>query len=167
MKRFVLIASLLLAVLWIDAAHAAEAVDCGRLRVPHVVVSSSAHELTLCVDGRPTRTFDVRVSSGGTGKSREGDKKLPLGWYDLGRPRASRAYGLFIPIGYPTPEQRRRGMTGGGVGIHGPDRRVRWLGRANNWFDTTDGCVGLATDEDMEAVAGLVRSSRAKRIIIE
>jgi murein L,D-transpeptidase YafK len=70
----------------------------------------------------------LRIGHGGVGKTKAGDGKTPAGTYTLGQPRPSSKYGLFIPIGYPTVEQRKQGMTGGAVGVHGLDRRVKWLG---------------------------------------
>ena len=90
--------------------------------------------------------------------------RTPIGTYPLGQPRASQRYGIFIPIGYPTADQRKKGLTGGAVGVHGPDRRVKWLGRLVNTFDTSDGCVGLAKDEEMERIAKWVRSAKAHTI---
>src|SRR6187455_15135 len=115
---------------------------CAALTVPHVEVRTAEHKLYLCDRGRAVASrFDVRLARNGIGKTRTGDKKVPLGTYPLGQPRASKKYGTFVPIGFPLPEQRRRGYTGGDVGVHGPDRRVRWLGGLVNTFDTTDGCV--------------------------
>jgi len=148
-----------------DAGHASG--ECTRLAEAHLVVRVDKHEMALCRDRQPVRRYDVRLASGGVGKTRAGDKKTPLGWYSLGAPHRSRRYGLFVPIDYPTPEQRKQGFSGGSIGIHGPDRRVRWLGRANNWFDTTDGCIGLAKDEQMEAVIAWLKETRASRILIE
>jgi murein L,D-transpeptidase YafK len=151
------------------AAPAAAAVD---ERSPctggdaHLVVDTDAHMLWLCAAGKPERSFDVRLGAGGVGKRREGDGKVPVGVYPLGRPRRSQLYGTFVPIAYPTTAQRRAGYTGGAVGVHGPHRRARWLGRLTNVFDTTDGCVGLATDQDMAAVAAWIRKTGAARIDI-
>ena len=92
---------------------------------------------------------------------------MPLGRYALHKPRASASYGLFIPIGYPTPEQRAQGFTGGAIGIHGPGRGLRWLGALNNFLDTTDGCVGVATDPEMAAIAEWTARNRAASIVIE
>ena len=79
----------------------------------------------------------------------------------------SAKYGLFIPIGYPTAEQRAQGFTGSAVGIHGPNRGLRWLGKLNNLLDTTDGCIGVATDPEMAVIADWVRQKRATTIVIE
>ena len=46
------------------------------------------------------------------------------------------------------------------MGIHGPDRRFRWAGRMNAWFDWTAGCVALATDEEVQAVAAWVQKRK-------
>ena len=81
--------------------------------------------------------------------------------------RHSKSYGCFIPIGYPNALQRGKGFTGGEVGIHGPDRRLQWLGGAVNWFDTTDGCVGVATDSDVLKIGWWIRASSAKFIVLD
>lgn len=132
-----------------------------------VVVRTTEHRLYACQDGGPVHDFGVRLGRKGTGKTRQGDGKTPLGTYSLGSPRASRSYGLFVPIGYPTAGQRRQGYTGSAVGIHGPLRSVRWLKGAVNWFDTSDGCVGLATDDEMKVLAAWLRARRPARVILE
>ena len=129
-----------------------------------IVVELAQHRLFLCARDQAVESFDVRIGRGGPGKSRAGDGKTPVGTYVLGRPRASRRYGIFIPIGYPTAEQRRKGFTGGDIGVHGPDRRAKWLGRLVNTFDSTYGCVGLAKDEEMERIAKWVRTAKARTI---
>jgi len=131
-----------------------------------LVVDAKAHVLLLCEGGHPNDRFIVRLGSRGLGKSREGDKKTPLGTYPLDPPRPSPSFGTFIPIGYPTESQRRLGFTGSAVGIHGPHRRMRWAGSLTNLFDTTDGCIGVATDEEMARVAAWVRSRRPVTVVI-
>lgn len=135
-----------------------------RTRDTRIVVELEAHKLVLCERAQAVKTFGVRLGHGGIGKSRAGDGKTPVGVYPLGKPRASKRYGMFIPIGYPTAQQRTQGFTGGAIGVHGPDRRAKWLGRLVNTFDSSDGCVGLAKDEEMEAIAQWVRSAKARTI---
>lgn len=136
-------------------------------RDPYVHVDTASHELWLC-DGATTEgVLGVRLGKGGVGKTSEGDGKVPLGRYDLGKPRRSEKFGLFIPIAYPTAAQTAKGYTGGSVGIHGPHRSVRWLGSLVNAFDTTDGCVGLATDEETAQVAAWVRKQRNLTVVIK
>ncbi len=144
-------------------------VDCPSSRHAIVVVDTGKHTMALCESGtrNAERTFTVRIGSQGTGKSREGDEKTPLGTYRLGSPRASATYGIFVPIEYPTPDQRKAGFTGGAVGVHGPGRSVRWLGPFVNTFDTTDGCVGIATVPEMRAVATWIHEHGARDIVIQ
>jgi hypothetical protein len=146
------------------AAGQAVAASACTGRGSRIVVELEAHTLVLCEGDHAVESFGVRLGHAGIGKSRAGDGKTPVGTYPLGGPRASGRYGIFIPIGYPTAEQRRKGFTGRAVGVHGPDRRVRWLGRLVNTFDTSDGCVGLAKDEEMARIAQWVRSAKVRWI---
>ena len=132
----------------------------------HIVVSSEAHRLWLCAGYREVKSYWVRLARNETGKRQAGDAMLPLGSYVLGAPRESKKFGLFIPIGYPSPQQAAQGYTGDSVGIHGPHRAVRWLGYLVNAFDTTAGCVGVATDGDMREIAGFASQQRARWITI-
>ncbi len=141
--------------------------ECGRSERAHVEVHPSTHQLHLCDRGwRLEKSFRVRLAKSGLGKSREGDKKLPIGEYPLADAVPSARFGQFLPIGYPTPEQRARGMTGSAVGVHGPAREARWLGGLVNTFDTTDGCVGLADDDEVRVVARFVHDRQAHLIVI-
>jgi hypothetical protein len=129
-----------------------------------IVVDTAAHRLLLCDHDQQAGAFGVRIGIGGVGKSREGDDKTPLGVYPLGAARKSERYGTFIPIGYPTPDQQKRGFTGGSIGVHGPDRLVRWMGSLVNTFDTTSGCVGIATDDEMAKIAAWMKTGSVKTI---
>jgi murein L,D-transpeptidase YafK len=164
-----LLAGILAAGVLVDSERtdASQAPACGGSSSPAaVVVETSRHELYLCEAGRAKETFGVRLGSKGVGKRREGDKKTPLGQYGLGAPNASSDYGTFVPIGYPTEAQRREGYTGSAVGVHGPDRRIKWAGALVNAFDTTDGCVGIATDDEMNRVATWLRAHKSATIDI-
>jgi murein L,D-transpeptidase YafK len=154
-------------LLWLAGLVEAGPPPCVADPAPHVLVRARDHRLWLCDQGRPARSYGVRLAKNGAGKASAGDGKIPLGAYPLGAPRPSKKYGTFIPIGYPTREQAARGLSGGSVGIHGPDRRVRWLGRLVNVFDTTDGCIGVATDGEMKEIAAWLHTARARRIRLE
>jgi hypothetical protein len=129
-----------------------------------VVVDLGKHTLALCEKDKARGTFAVRLGRGGVGKTREGDGKTPVGTYALGEPRPSKRYGTFIPIGFPTEEQKKMGYTGNAVGVHGPARWVKWMGSLVNAFDSSDGCVGLAFDAEIEAIAGWIRAASARTI---
>lgn len=141
-------------------------IDCPATKGAMLVVETKKHTLGLCGSGQPVKSFGVRIGKKGTGKTREGDEKTPLGRYALGGPIPSTTFGLFVPIGYPTTEQRRLGYTGSAVGVHGPHRSVRFLGRWVNALDTTDGCVGLATDAEMKEVADFITEHAVHEISI-
>jgi hypothetical protein len=130
-----------------------------------VVVETRAHELWLCSRHRALASFKVALGRGGVGKAREGDGRTPLGSYALGAPRPSARFGTFIPVGYPTSEQRARGLTGKDVGIHGPERRAAWLGSLSTWFDWTAGCVATGTDDELAVIAAFVRE-RNPRVVV-
>jgi murein L,D-transpeptidase YafK len=126
-----------------------------------VVVLTASRSLWLCEGQKARARFRVSLGSAGVDKRVEGDRKTPLGTYALSAPRPSARWGTFIPIGYPTPEQRKLGYTGAAVGIHGPARAFRWAGVANAWLDWTAGCIGLASDEEIARVAAVARTAGA------
>jgi murein L,D-transpeptidase YafK len=161
--RALLLAAVLTPSLDSRAADAADACPAAGSRI---VVEAARHRLRLCERGREIAVFDVRLGHGGVGKKAQGDGKTPLGTYGLGRPRPSKEYGVFIPVEYPTPEQRRRGYTGGAVGVHGPPREARWLGSFVNTFDSSDGCIGVATDDEIRRISTWVAKARARTIEI-
>jgi murein L,D-transpeptidase YafK len=129
-----------------------------------VVVDLAKHTLVLCEKDKARGTFSVRLGRGGIGKTREGDGKTPIGTYTLGEPRPSNRYGTFIPIGFPTEEQKKMGYTGSAVGVHGPARWVKWMGSLVNTFDSSDGCVGVARDAEIEEIASWVRAASVRTI---
>ncbi|HYQ80983.1 MAG TPA: L,D-transpeptidase [Anaeromyxobacteraceae bacterium] len=131
-----------------------------------VVVDTRQRGLFLCEGGQPLERFTVAVGRGGTGKQARGDLRTPLGTYPLGAPRPSRRYGIFIPVGYPTPAQQRQGLTGTAVGIHGPARALRWLGPLNTFYDWTAGCVVVGSDAEMDRIAGWVLRRRPAAVEI-
>jgi murein L,D-transpeptidase YafK len=124
-----------------------------------VLVDTPRHKLWLCEDGAAANEFAVALGRGGTGKREEGDRKTPLGSYPLGVPRASERFHIFIPIGYPTEEQRKQGLTGSNLGIHGPDRKLRWQ-------DWTLGCIAVDSDAAIDEIAAWVRLNQPVKIEI-
>jgi len=136
-------------------------------RSTSIVVRVRDHVLLACEDDRIRQKAKVSLGTGGVGKQRQGDRRTPLGVYELGDARPSERFGIFIPIGYPTSEQIRHGFTGGDVGIHGPTRPFRWAGPINARFDWTQGCIALATDEELEALRDWMVRSGCRIVTIE
>jgi hypothetical protein len=132
-----------------------------------VVVHAASHSLFLCRDGRAEARHRVALGRGGMDKRLEGDERTPTGRYPLGVPRASSSFHRFVPVGYPTAAQRAEGRTGGAIGIHGPDRRARFLGPLTTWIDWTAGCIAVGTDAEIDRVAEWTTSMGASSILIE
>jgi len=120
----------------------------------------------LCNGGKIERTFAVALGSRGVGKQRQGDNRTPLGRYGLGPPRASKDFHIFVPVNYPTPAQARLGFTGSAIGIHGPPRGYETLAQLAMLIsqDWTAGCIAVATDADIEAVAAWLRARDVKNV---
>jgi murein L,D-transpeptidase YafK len=127
-------------------------------------VDATQRTLWLCESGKASEAIPVALGRGGLHKRVEGDAKVPLGEYPLGSPRSSKAYHLFIPVGYPTPSQRRQGFTGGAIGVHGPLRA--YGGPAGTAIDWTLGCIAVGTDAEIGRVADWLKATKARRIII-
>jgi murein L,D-transpeptidase YafK len=101
------------------------------------------------VDGQPRFVADYYVSHGrlGSEKMREGDKKTPLGVYQvtgfLPPERLTDFYGAgALPINYPNAWDRKQGRNGHGIWLHGtPSDTFSRPPRAS------DGCVVLANTD--------------------
>jgi murein L,D-transpeptidase YafK len=127
-------------------------------------VDATERVLWLCESGEAIEAIPVALGRGGLDKRVEGDAKVPLGEYPLGSPVPSKAYHLFIPVGYPTPGQSRQGFTGGAIGVHGPKRA--YGGPISTGIDWTLGCIAVGTDEEIARVADWLKATKARRIII-
>jgi len=134
---------------------------------PRVVVTTQSKRLHLCRKGKSEAQFSVALGYAGVGKQREGDGRTPLGTYPLARARPSRS-GLhrFLHIGYPTKAQRRAGLTGSAVGVHGPPRWAADLTTDLAIWGFTQGCVALARDEQVDQIAAWVSQHDVDEITI-
>jgi len=132
-----------------------------------VVVDTSSHMLWICRDNKKIRDFGVSLGRGGTCKKTQGDNKTPLGEYFLGMPHPSKRFGIFIPIGYPTEEQKSKGFSGGDVGLHGPSRPFKRLCRLDTTCDWTQGCIAVGTDKEILEIAQWVKDQNVNRIVLK
>lgn len=131
-----------------------------------LLVLTGPHEMRRCEWGQTAGWWRVALGAGGVDKRRQGDRKTPLGRYPIGRARPSRQFGLFIPIDYPTPEQRRQGYTGSDIGIHGPQRQYREMGAWNVSADWTWGCIAVASDDIINGLATWIRERQVRTVEI-
>jgi hypothetical protein len=119
----------------------------------HLLYIHGHRAMYVCENGLTVWANFVSGGRGGFIKQRKGDKKVPQGIYQLGTPRASGNYGIFIPIQYPNAEDLAAGRTGGSVGIHGPKRIYACDGSANLFTPWTDGCIAYPSDSHVYAIA--------------
>lgn len=121
-----------------------------------IVVDTSRSSLYVFANrnGTPQYVADYYITIGKNGidKVREGDKKTPLGVYqvtgNLPLSRVGDFYGAgAYPISYPNEWDRRQGRDGHGIWLHGTPRDT--YSRPPR---ASDGCVVL-TNDDIEAVA--------------
>jgi murein L,D-transpeptidase YafK len=131
-----------------------------------LLIDTSSHTMWMCQNNNEIAEFHISIGQCGIGKRCSGDKKTPLGEYELGLPKPSEKFRFFIPIGYPNAEQSSEGYTGGNIGIHGPHRGSLWLGKDSTMVDWTYGCIAVSTDEDIIAVAQWVQDQVVKKVII-
>ena len=109
-------------------------------------------------NGRPRFVADYYISHGklGAEKSREGDKRTPVGVYhvtaNLPRQKLSDFYGNgAFPINYPNEWDRQQGRDGHGIWLHGtPSDTYSRPPKAS------DGCVVL-TNRDLDALSGYLQ----------
>ena len=124
--------------------------------------------LYLCDQSQSKGIYNIASGWGGIDKRQEGDRKTPIGTYQVGQPRPSTSgFHLFIEIGYPTLEQKKQGSTGSNVGLHGPHDYFRFLGPLNTWINWTDGCIAVGSREEIEEIANWVKSHPKALIEIE
>ncbi|MCK6392183.1 L,D-transpeptidase family protein [Zoogloea sp.] len=108
--------------------------------------------------GRPRFVADYYIAHGklGAEKTREGDKRTPVGVYhvtaNLPRQKLSDFYGSgAFPINYPNEWDRQQGRNGHGIWLHGtPSDTYSRPPRAS------DGCVVL-TNQDLDALSGYLQ----------
>lgn len=122
--------------------------------------------LNICEDGNVIREFSVAIGTRGTSKKFTGDRKTPLGLYELAAPRPSSRFGTFIPILYPNHQQVVLGYAGNNLGIHGPFQLLRWLGQLNTWMNWTQGCIALGKNDQMAFVTQWVKEHPHAKILI-
>lgn len=135
---------------------------------PSAVLADTREKLLyLCESNRTRAKYHIAIGRKGTGKTKQGDEKTPIGLYGIGDPRPSKRFHLFIPINYPTLEQSSKGFTGGDIGIHGPIDGLSWLGRLSTSYDWTSGCIAVASNREIEAIAGWIRDKNIGRIVIK
>jgi murein L,D-transpeptidase YafK len=131
-----------------------------------LVVDTKSHKMWLCQENKSVGEYGVALGLGGVEKRKHGDKKTPLGEYNIGTPRPSVRFGIFIPVGYPTQEQVSNGYSGSAIGVHGPTRVFKMLGGTVDCSNWTNGCIAVATDVAISEISHWIKEQKVSRIII-
>ena len=145
MKRLLLISVLLFPV--VAASQKADL----------VVVRKAEARLYLENGGKSFASFRASFGSQPKGhKQQEGDERTPEGRYVMDSKNANSAFYRSIHISYPNAQDvasaKKRGRNPGGqIMVHGQKNGFGWLASVAQWFDWTDGCVGLS-NKDMDTV---------------
>ncbi len=131
-----------------------------------VIADTGVAVIFLCNNGITVADYDFSLGREGVNKRALGDLKTPIGKYPLGKPRPSDLFKIFIPIGFPTPEQIEKGFSGADVGIHGPSRTFRCAGFLNVAVDWTQGCLAVASDIYVKEIARFIEVNGIRSITI-
>lgn len=135
-----------------------------------ILVDTSRSRLFLYENSFPYPKLitDFYVSQGRMGavKSREGDKRTPIGVYTitelLPKEKLSDFYGpIALPINYPNTWDKRLGKTGYGIWLHGMPKKY-----ASRPPKASDGCVVLA-NQDLLALKQFVKVGNTQVLISE
>lgn len=120
-----------------------------RKRTQEIVYSPSLAGVVGCMGEKPEFAMKVSIGTQGLGKTREGNRKSPVGSYWLGYPRTSLQFGIFIPVGYPNMDNISKGYTGSAIGLHGPMRFMTCLPQKSLEKNWTAGCLAVARDSQI------------------
>lgn len=132
-----------------------------------VLADTDIQVIFLCKDGKSVADYDFSLGRQGVGKTTAMDGKTPLGTYALGTPGTSvDGFKVFVPVGYPTLEQKQKGFSGSAIGIHGPYRTFRCAGFLNTAVNWTQGCLAVASDTYIKEIGRFVIENSVKEITI-
>ncbi len=139
--------------------------------VRYVLVADAARSRLYVFENQVqgwVRRADYYVTIGklGTGKTKAGDKRSPVGWYNITshKPRSEleELYGDgAYPLSYPNDWDRREGRRGSGIWLHGVPRNT--FSRPPN---ASDGCI-VVSNEDLAALARFITVGRTPVLIAD
>jgi len=154
------VVAVVLLVLIVTVNRPPDALPAGT-RADRVLVSKSAHSLTLFVGNRPFKTYKVALGRGpGNAKHREGDHETPEGLYAIDAQNPHSRFHRALHVSYPNTRDRENAkaqgvLPGGDIMVHGVGRGLGWLGTLQHHLDWTDGCIAL-TNPEMDQLWELV-----------
>jgi murein L,D-transpeptidase YafK len=121
--------------------------------VDSIIVSKSAHTLSVISGKTVLKTYHVALGRGSAGaKQVVGDNRTPEGKYIIDEKKTSTKFHKALHISYPNADDRARALKlgkspGGDIEIHGLPATFAWVGTAQRTLDWTTGCIALSNDE--------------------
>jgi murein L,D-transpeptidase YafK len=137
------------------SANAAGGWPTPKVPVTHIVVYKSQRKMELWINQIKLRTYTVSLGPNPIGqKIQEGDGKTPEGNYILDFRKADSVAYKAMHVSYPSAKDianaRAKGAKpGGAIMIHGNWNGYAWAGPIMQYFDWTNGCIGL-TNADID-----------------
>jgi len=124
-----------------------------QITADSIIISKSAHTLSLLSGKTVLKTYHVAIGRGSTGaKQFAGDNRTPEGRYVIDVKNSASKFHKALHISYPNAEDKARALklgksTGGDIEIHGLPTTFAWLGITQHAIDWTTGCIALSNDE--------------------
>jgi murein L,D-transpeptidase YafK len=112
-----------------------------------IIVSKSAHTLSLMSGKTVLKTYHVAI-----GRGSAGTKRTPEGKYIIDEKNSASKFHKALHISYPNAEDKARALNlrrspGGDIEIHGLPTAFAWVGPAQHVLDWTSGCIALTNEE--------------------
>jgi murein L,D-transpeptidase YafK len=118
-----------------------------------IVISKSAHTLSLMSGKTVLKTYHVALGRGSAGaKQVAGDNRTPEGKYVIDEKKTSTKFHKALHLSYPNADDRAKASKlgkppGGDIEIHGLPTTFAWVGTTQHVLDWTAGCIALSNDE--------------------
>jgi murein L,D-transpeptidase YafK len=118
-----------------------------------IVISKSAHSLSLMSGKTVLKTYHVALGRGSSGaKQVAGDNRTPEGKYTIDEKKTASQFHKALHLSYPNADDRARAAKlgkspGGHIEIHGLPTMFAWIGTTQHVMDWTAGCIALSNDE--------------------
>ena len=125
-----------------------------------------AHRLYLCRDGEAEHTYPIASGRNGGGRRHVGDARTPVGVFPLAGAQPSRFFKR-LPFGRDDKIERNGEVIITEVGVHGPSQDRRRWGVANVFADWTQGCLAVASNEQVTEIEQWRATHQADRVIID
>jgi len=123
------------------------------VRADKIVISKSAHTLTLLNHGEAVRIYKIAIGRHPLGpKNRAGDHKTPEGSYVIDGKKNQSRFHLALHLSYPNQVDRELAQKanvnpGSDIEIHGLENGLGWIGSLQREIDWTDGCIAVTNPE--------------------